>query len=101
MTLIDPMHNLFLGTAKHFARDISISKNIINNNKLAQIESLKNAVVPSAIGRRPVPINTGIFLTADQWKNWTFYFSVYCLKGILSSYELESWRNFVLSCRKL
>ena len=40
-------------------------------------------------------------MTADQWKNWTLYFSVYCLKGNLSSNELESWRNFVLSCQKL
>ena len=29
MLLIDPMHNLFLGTAKHFARDLWIGRNFL------------------------------------------------------------------------
>ena len=67
MTLIDPMHNLFLGTTKHFARDIWIAKNIIDNDKLLQIEiRLRNVVVPLGIGRLPVSVSPGIFLTAGQ-----------------------------------
>lgn len=102
MTLIDPMHNLFLGTAKHFARDIWIGRSILQAGELAKIESrLRNAIVPIGLGRLPVSINTGIFLTADQWKNWTLYFSIYCLKELLPDSELECWRHFVLSCRRL
>ncbi len=101
MTLIDPMHNLFLGTAKHFARDIWIGKNILSGQDITTVESkLRNVIIPAGIGRIPVSINTGVFLTADQWKNWTLYFSIYCLKDILSNSELECWRHFVLSCRK-
>ena len=102
MTLIDPMHNLFLGTAKHFARVIWIGKNVLDSQNIAIIESrLKNATVPSGLGRIPVSINAGVFLTAEQWKNWTLYFSLYCLKDLLSTRELECWRDFVLACRKL
>ena len=67
MTLIDPMHNVFLGAAKHFARNIWITKNIIDNDKLLQIEiRLRNAVVPLGIGRLPVTVSPGIILTAEQ-----------------------------------
>ena len=38
MLLIDPMHNLFLGTAKRFVRDIWISRNILDMSALAEIE---------------------------------------------------------------
>ena len=34
MFLIDPMHNLFLGTAKHFARDLWIGRNILTHEAL-------------------------------------------------------------------
>ena len=36
MLLIDPMHNLFLGTAKHFARDFWIGRNIFDKNAAIQ-----------------------------------------------------------------
>lgn len=99
MLPIDPMHNLFLGTAKHFARDIWIGCNILLHGALTDIETrLKNTVVPSGLGRLPVSINTGTFLTADQW---TIYFSVYCLGDILPRTQLEYWRKLVPACRWL
>ena len=102
MLLIDPMHNLFLGTAKHFARNLWIGKNILDTTALAKIENrLKNTIVPAGLGRLPVSINVGYFLTAEQWKNWTIYFSVYCLGDLLPQPELECWRHFVLACRRL
>ena len=102
MMLIDPMHNLFLGTAKHFARGIWISRNILDTCALSKIEAkLRNFVVPVGLGRIPVSISIGRFLTADQWKNWTLYFSIFCLRDLLSNDELECWRHFVLACRRL
>ena len=96
------MHNLFLGTAKRFVRDIWISRNILDMSALAEIEGrLKNTIVPPVLGRLPTSIKSGTFLTADQWKNWTLYFSVYCLSDILLNVQLECWRKFVLACRRL
>jgi len=39
--------------------------------------------------------------TADQWKNWTVYYSLLVLHDILSSENLGCWRHFVLACRIL
>ena len=57
--------------------------------------------MPSGLGRLPVSINTGVFLTAEQWKNWTIYFSVFCLGDLLPHSHIECWRKFVLACRRL
>lgn len=102
MLLIDPMHNLFLGTAKHFVRKLWIGRGILSLNELEKIQvRLKNTIVPSGLGRIPVSINTGCFLTAEQWKNWTLYFSIYCLGDLLPQNQIECWRKFVLACRRV
>lgn len=62
---------------------------------------LGNTVVPTGLGRLPVSIEVGCFLTADQWENWTIYFSMYCLGDLLPQPQLECWRHFVLACRRL
>ena len=98
MLLIDPMHNLFLGTAKHFATDLWIGRNIFDQNALSIIEKrINSTIVPPGLGRLPVSIRSGTFLTADQWKNWTIYFSLYCLGDLLPQPQIECWRRFVLS----
>ena len=53
MTVIDPMHNFFLGTAKHI---LKIWKNLgyLNKNKLDLIqEKTDQFVVPHGIGKIP------------------------------------------------
>lgn len=102
MLLLDPMHNLFLGTAKHMARDIWTGESFLDSSSYKKIEKrLCELVVPSGLGRLPVSIAAGTFLTAEQWKNWTLYFSIYCLHDILPTNHLECWRHFVLACQKL
>ena len=102
MLMIDPMHNLFLGTAKHFARDLWIGRSFLLPSALSKIEAtLKNTVVPSRLGRLPVSSYTRNFLTAEQWMNWTMYFSVFCLGDLLPREHIEYWRKFVLACRHL
>ena len=39
--------------------------------------------------------------TVEQWINWTVYYSVYSLYGLLTTDEMECWRHFVLACRWL
>ena len=101
MTIIDPMHNLFLGTAKHMVKNVWIKQNIITKSSLPVIQKvIDDMKVPTDIGRIPRKIESGFdHFTADQYKNWVNLYSVPCLHGILSSDHLENWRHFVLACR--
>lgn len=102
MLLIDPMHNLFLGTSKHVARDIWIGRDVLSQTNLHTIrQRLEKFTIPSDMGRLPVTIAPGTFLTAEQWKTWTLYLSIYCLHNLLPTEHLECWRHFVLACRRL
>ena len=38
MLIVDPMHNLFLGSAKHYIRDIWLDRNIINTTHFSVIQ---------------------------------------------------------------
>lgn len=101
MTIIDPMHNLFLGTSKKI---ISLWKEIgylSQENLLLIQERVDCAICPSDMGKLPKKIFDLHFegFTADELKTWTLIFSLYALHGILPKEHLECWRSFVLSCR--
>ena len=102
MLIIGPMHNLFLGSAKHFLKGL-IQRDLISESQFDLIQNrIDNFVVPSDTGRIPHKIRSGFSsFTADQWKNWTVYFSLIALRDILPSEEFECWRHFVLACRLL
>ncbi|XP_058880312.1 uncharacterized protein LOC131737148 [Acipenser ruthenus] len=94
--VIDPMHNLFLGTAKHVI-EIWKEQGILTDKDMKSIqEKIDDFEVPSDLGRIPNKIQSSF--TADQWKNWTLYFSIPCLTGILPSQHLEIWKLFVKAC---
>ena len=103
--VIDPMHNLFTGTAKHIMRNIWLDsdKPLLEKNHLIQMqEKLDRVKVPATIGRMPKKIrNSYGGFTADQWKSFTVLFSVYALWNILPKHDLELWRDFVLACTYL
>ena len=75
MTIIDPMHNLFLGSAKHVLKQIWVDKGIISREHFDGIQKKMDSVKsPSDIGRIPRKIETGFAgFTADQFKNWTIF----------------------------
>ena len=78
MLIIDPMHNLFLGSAKYITKEIWIKKGILNAASLDVFhERIKHIQVPLHIGRLPERIELGTTFTAEQWMNWTLYYSVY------------------------
>jgi hypothetical protein len=96
---IDPMHNLFLGTAKYVFK-FWISEGHISKQQLTKIEKrLGEMDVPPDMGRLPQKIssNHGCY-TAEQWKNWTLVYSLYALKDILGDEHLKCWQAFVLAC---
>ena len=78
MIIVDPMHNLFLGSAKHFLKNILVAQKIINETDVVVIqERVDTLIVPSDIGRIPHKILSGFSsFTADQWKNWVMYYSL-------------------------
>jgi len=77
-------------------------KNVLFSNKqTVEIQNrIKRMDVPNTIGRLPIKImsNAGSF-TAEQWKNWTLIYSIYCLKGILPENHLKCWQTYVLACK--
>lgn len=103
MLVIDPMHCLFLGLAKHFFKRIFIEGEILSEADLTTIQNRVNEMaVPSDIGRIPQNIESSFYhFTADQYKNWVVHYSIICLHGLLSSENMECWRHFVLPCRLL
>lgn len=76
MLIVDPMHNLFLGTSKRVIKKIWIGRQIISESDLDNIQSsITESVVPPDIGRIPLKIKSGFAdLTADELKNWVVYF---------------------------
>ena len=102
MVLIDPMHNLFLGTAKHMIHNVYIKQGLLDKKAIDIIhERIEMVILPPNLGRMPTQIDSRATFTAEQWKNWSIYFSIFCLRGLLSDSQMECWRHFVLACRYL
>ncbi len=101
MLIIDPMHNLFLGT--NYLKTVFIENGLIADTMFNTIQQRINAaVIPTGIGRIPHKIRSGFSaFTADKWKNWVLYYSLLVLHDILDKEHLECWRHFVLACRNL
>lgn len=99
MTIVDPMHNLLLGTAKHIFT-IWSDLQLIGPQELKVIQdSVDNFVTPGDIGRIPGKIASGFSgFTADQWRNWTTIFSLSSLKNVLPAQHFECWQRFVKAC---
>ena len=93
--LIDPMHNLLLGTAKHVLKTW-IEKGILSESDLQKLQKRVNLVKPpSEIGRIPKKISDGFKgFTADQWKNWVCIYSLFALKGVIPNEHYGMWTAF-------
>lgn len=98
-SVVDPMHNLFLGTAKH-ALQIWIDRNIITRRNFHEMEQVVAKIItPQHVGRIPLKISSGFSgFTADQWRNWVTIFSPIALKNVLPPSHLCCWLLFVRAC---
>ena len=104
MLIIDPMHNLYLGTAKHMLCKIWVRADIVDSKTLELInERILLLVIPPEIrfSRLPAHMEHASSLTAEQWMLWVNYYSIYCLHELIPSQHLECWRVFVLASRLL
>ena len=105
MCIIDPMHNLLLGTAKHM---VELWKNLglLTDKDFVTIqERVDSFTALSDVGRIPTKISSAFSgFTAEQWKNFTVFFSLFALKGILPPSHYNCWHLFVkatyLFCRR-
>lgn len=80
MLVIDPMHNLYLGTAKFIFSGIWLKKDFINPTLIDDINSrISSLVVPPEVrfGRLPACLDYPSSLTAEQWMLWVNYYSVF------------------------
>ena len=97
--VIDPMHNLLLGTTKHMM-EIWIKLGLIGNSQLSTIEKVvSNISCPQDVGRLPLKIGSSFSgFTADQWRVWTTVYSPIALKNVLPDNHLRIWLLFVRAC---
>ena len=102
MCIIDPMHNLLLGTSKHMI-EVWSSMKLIESKQLLDIQGMVDSfVTPSDVGRIPSKIASGFSgFTVEQWRNWTILYSLPALKGILPRDHSNCWRYFVKACHLL
>lgn len=100
--VIDPMHNLFLGSAK-YCMQYWTSKCILSPGDLTQIKERASAITaPYSVGRIPLKISSGFAgFSSDQWRNWTICLSPIALRGILHNDLLQYWHLFVKACTLL
>ncbi|XP_048590351.1 uncharacterized protein LOC116609390 [Nematostella vectensis] len=98
--VIDPMHCLFLGIAKH-CLTLWKQEGLLSDKDFRLLQMRVDAVVPPPeIVRIPSKVATGFSgFSADQWKNWVCYYSLFALKGILPSRHYDLWSHYVSACR--
>ena len=89
MCVINPMHNLFLGTAEKTFK-IRCESDILSKEKLQ--DRIETVEAPSDLGRLPENIssNYGGF-TVSQWKNWVLYYSLNAVEGILEEEHVNCY----------
>ncbi|MES9880914.1 MAG: hypothetical protein ABW185_08540 [Sedimenticola sp.] len=96
--IVDPMHNLFLGTAKRMF-STWVDSDILSKSDLQTIgNKIKQVTIATDIGRIPCNIatNHGHF-TAQEWKNWVLVYSMFVLQGVLEERYLRHWQKFVIA----
>ena len=93
--VIDPMHNLMLGSSKHVL-SVWLSEGILNDSKLKIIEDIvKQIQSPHDIGRLPTKLE--VDLVVSQLINGEFGPGI-ALKGIIPEEHLWCWLLLVCTC---
>ena len=101
-TIIDPMHNLFLGTAKSMFK-LWMAEGLLEKGDIKKVEErIRDFDVRTGLGRLPhkISANYGCY-TASQWKNWTLIYSLFVSDGLLPKDHLKCRQAFGLACKFL
>ncbi|OAD65496.1 hypothetical protein PHYBLDRAFT_176088 [Phycomyces blakesleeanus NRRL 1555(-)] len=99
-TIIDPMHNLFLGTSKRLM-DWWIDEKTIGPEEFASMEKIaETMVLPRDYTTLTTKIGKGFsYMKADKWKSWVLVYSPVLLHGILPPLQFKNWMYFVDACQ--
>lgn len=98
-TIVDPMHNLFLGTTKTMMKLIWFKQGLIQDANFPVLQTrVDSMTIPSDLGRIPHKILSFGSFTAEQWKNWVIIYSMFALRDILPQADYTCWQTFVLAC---
>ncbi|KAG1469780.1 hypothetical protein G6F56_003062 [Rhizopus delemar] len=83
-SLVDPMHNLFMGTANRMVY-LWIERKLIKPTALRTMQQLANGVIaPPGYDDLQRNIGSGFsFMKLDQWRSWCLVYSPFVLKPIL------------------
>lgn len=101
-TVVDPMHNLFLGTAKHMMEIWLDSSTLTASDLQHAQDKVDSSRVPSDLGRIPTKIaKMFVGFTAEQWKTWIIVFSSFALFNRLPDNDYSCWLHFVTACKLL
>ena len=99
--VVDPMHNLLLGTAKHVFK-VWLEKEILTAYNISEIDSLMNEMgTVSEMGRTTKSMSHFKSMKAEEWQHWVLVYSLYCLKDLLPKKQYNLWQVFVRACTLL
>ena len=101
-TVVDPMHNLFLETARHVV-EVWLEMLILSASDLERVQvKVESSNVPSDLGCIPTKIAKMFSrFTAEQWKSWATVFSLFALFRYLPKRNYSCWAHFVIACSLL
>lgn len=99
MTVIDSIHNLFLGSVKNLLK-IWKELGYLNKANLEKIQEKKDSfIITHEVGKIPKKIICGFDgFNADEYKTVLLLFSIYSLYGIIPSRDLNCIRKCLLAC---
>ena len=96
--LVDPMHNLFLGTSKRMLM-IWKYKKIISDSDFLILQEVDAIKPPSNIEQIPSKISAGFAgFTAEQWMHWTIVYSPVVLRDLQPLEDYTLWCIFSKAC---
>lgn len=78
MLTVDPMHNMYMGTAKTIMLKVWFEHGIIDTSSQTEIKKrMASLIVPPNVtfSQLPASIQTCSWFTAEQWMVWTNYYS--------------------------
>ncbi|KAG1439495.1 hypothetical protein G6F56_012276 [Rhizopus delemar] len=108
-TAVDPMHGLFLGTAKRMVHIWRTYTNKYTNTVYLPDTDIKNMQAEAnqvVLPQQYTPVHQKIGslfanMKSDEWRTWVLGLSPYLLKGRLPIEHKENWAMFVQACQIL
>ena len=97
MNIVNPMHNLFLGSTKHFLKIFKENGYLSSNLEKMQAAKTGSFVVPHYVGKIPRKLVSSFDgFNAGEYKDWLLLFFVYSMDRIILSKDMECLCKLVI-----